>query len=321
MLMERNIISRLVTFDSLYSLMEAFPDENSCYEYLEHLRWPEGVTSIYDPSSRVYSLPGHWYMCKNTKRKFNVKHGTIFSHSRIPLRKWFIAIWHILVCRKGISSTQLARTIGITQKSAWFILQKIRHCFGYMFKDKLKGVIECDETFVGGKNKNRHWDKKAKNSQGRSCKDKVPVLGMLQKDGNVICVVLKDTSAEEITPAILKNIKPFSTLYTDEWKGYNDVVDLYDRFKVDHSKGKYCVGIVTTNTIEGFWAILKRGYAGVYHLMSKRHLQKYTDEFTLRYNTRAMTQQECFEMFLRNVNHPVSHRQIKSGYSAYSEAS
>lgn len=318
--MKTDLISTLKTFKSLYDLMEAFPDEDSCYSYLEQIRWPNCVVSIYDPTAKVYSLPNHWYMCSNTKRKFNVKHGTLFSYSRLPLRKWFMAIWHILTCKKGIVSTQLARTIGVTQKTAWFVLQKIRHCFGYMFKEQLKNTVECDETFVGGKNKNRHWNKKVKNSQGRSFKDKTPILGMLERGGNVICIVLNSTSAEEITPALLKHIQLFSTIYTDEWQGYNYVVDYYDRFKVDHSKGKYCVGIVTTNTIEGFWAILKRGYAGVYHLMGRKYLQKYADEFTVRYNTRALTQQERFDMFLRNINHYISNRQIKAGVSAYSVA-
>ena len=320
MLMERSILSILIEFKSLSDLMEAFPDENSCYDYLEQLRWPNGVISIYDQTSKVYSLPDHWYMCSRTKRKFNVKHGTLFSHSRLPLRKWFIVIWSILNCRKGIASTHLARTVGTTQKTAWFVLHKIRHCSGYMFKDKLDGIVECDETFIGGKNKNRHWDKKVKNSQGRSFKDKVPVLGMLQRSGNVICVVLKDTSSSEILPALLRNIKHFSTIYTDEWQGYNNASDFYDRFKVDHSKHKYSVGGVTTNTIEGFWAILKRGYAGVYHLMRRKHLQRYVDEFTLRYNMRVMTQQERFLMFLNNTGHYISHRQIKAGVSAYSVA-
>lgn len=321
MFMKGTFVNRLIkfkSFRSFYELTEAFPDEDSCYSYLEHLRWPNGVVSIYDPTSKVYSLPNHWYMCSNTKRKFNVKHGTLFSHSRLPLRKWFIAIWSIIICKKGIASTQLSRTIGTTQKTAWFISQKIRNCLGFMFKDKLEGIVECDETFIGGKNKNRHWNKKVKNSQGRSFKDKVPVLGMLQRGGHIKCEVLKDTSAAEITPALLRNIKPLSTLFTDEWQGYNYVIDFFDRFKVDHSKHKYSIDGVTTNTIEGFWGILKRGYAGVYHLMSRKHLQKYLDEFTFRYNTVRMKQQERFDMFLRNINHYISHKQIKSGYAAYS---
>lgn len=317
--MKGTFVNRLIkfkSFRSLYELTEAFPDEDFCYSYLEHLRWPNGVVSIYDLTSKVYTLPNHWYMCRSTQRKFNVKHGTIFSRSRLPLRKWFIAIWHMLTCRKGIASTQLARLLGITQKTAWYLLHKIRHCFGFIFKDKLEGIVECDETFIGGKNKNRHWNKKVKNSQGRSFKDKVPVLGMLQRGGNVICVVLKDTSAAEITPELLRNIKPLSTLYTDEWQGYNYVIDFFDRFKVDHSKRKYSISGVTTNTIEGFWAILKRGCAGIYHLMCRKHLQRYANEFTFRYNTAKMPQFDCFNLFLHNVNHYISHKQIRSGYSA-----
>ncbi|MDR2956017.1 MAG: IS1595 family transposase, partial [Prevotella sp.] len=179
------------TFNSLYELMEAFPTEQSCIDYLEQLRWKDGVISPFDSTSKVYKISNNRYRCKNTGNNFNVKAKTMFSGSRVSLRKWYAAIWLVLSNKKGISSCQLARDIKVTQTTAWYMLQRIRNTLIFKNQGKVKGEVELDETFVGGKNKNRHWDKKVKNSQGRSFKDKTPVLGMLQRDGNVICRVVR----------------------------------------------------------------------------------------------------------------------------------
>lgn len=181
-------------FNSLYELYDAFPTESSCIAYLENKLWPNGVVSPYDPSSKVYHRGDGNYRCKNTGKNFNVRVGTIFESTKLPLRKWFIAIYFLCNHKKAISATQLAKDIAVSLKTAWFMLQKIRVTFAIPKTMKLDGEVELDETFVGGKNKNRHANKKVKNSQGRSFKDKVPVLGMLQRGGNVICKVVKDTS-------------------------------------------------------------------------------------------------------------------------------
>lgn len=249
-------------------------------------------------------------MCKNTQKMFNVKVGTIFHSTKLPLRKWFMAIWLVLSHKKGISSLQLSRDLKITQKTAWYILQKIRTCLICKNKGKLDGEVECDETFVGGKNKNRHKNKKVKNSQGRSFKDKTPIFGVLQRKGDVICRVVENTSQYEITPNILKFVEFSSILYTDEWQGYNDIAEIYTRFSVDHSKKQFVDGDIYTNTIEGFWSILKRGIIGIYHHMSKKHLQLYANEFAFRYNTRQISEGSRFKLFLCNAEKKLTYQNI-----------
>ena len=300
-------------FRSLYDLLDAFPTEESCIIYLECVRWPFKVISPYDKRSKVYHLGNHKYMCKNTQRVFHVKIGTIFQGTKVPLRKWFLAIWLVTSHKKGISSLQLSRDIHVTQKTAWYMLQKIRKCFICRNEGILKNKVEIDETFVGGKNKNRHWNKRVKKSQGRSFIDKTPVLGMLQRKGKVICRVIKNTSRSELTPNILKFIDLSAIIYTDEWQGYNEVSEMYEHYFVDHSRHQYADGDLYTNTIEGFWSLLKRGIIGIYHHLSRKHLQLYVNEFCFRYNTRKISSFSRFNLLLRNSNYKFTYQQIIAG--------
>ena len=301
----------LKEFNSLIELMGTLPDEQSCIDYLEKLRWNYNVVSPFDSDSKVYKLANNRYRCKNTGNNFNVRSKTIFSGSRISLRKWFIAMWLVTVNKKGISSCQLARDIKVTQKTAWFMLQRIRLCYECLEeKEKLDGEVELDETFVGDKNKNRHWDKKVKNSQGRSFKDKTPVLGMLQHGGKVICRVVRSTSEKDITTHILQHVHKNAVVYTDEWKGYRTVWQNYCCFVVDHGKGQYVDGIAYTNTIDGFWSILKRGIIGIYHKTSRKHLHKYVNEFTFRYNTRKERDSCKFNLLLCNVKCHITYKKL-----------
>ena len=298
-------------FYSLFELQQVFDTEEKCVKHLEKLRWGDKIISPFDSSSKVYVCKGNKYRCKNTGKYFNVRTNTLFDNSKIELRKWFCAIWLVISHKKGISSYQLARDISVTQKTAWFMLQRIRKCFNILDDDsKLTGIVECDETFVGGKNKNRHFDKKVKNSQGRSFKDKTPVLGLLQRGGEVRAYVVPDTSVKSITPVILQVVDKCATLYTDEWHGYNVVKTLYNHDFVDHSRKQYANGTVYTNTIEGFWSILKRGIIGIYHFVSKKHLQMYVDEFVFRYNTRKFSERDRFKQFLSNFEHRLTYKEL-----------
>ena len=305
-----NIIN-LGKFNSLFDFFEAFPDEKSCIGYLENKRWGGNIISPYDPTSKVYHRGDGMYRCKNTGKNFNVRIGTIFEGTKLPLRKWFMAIYLICNHKKGISATQLSKDISVTLKTAWFLLHKIRRTYHVVHKEKLDGEVELDESFVGGKNKNRHANKKVKNSQGRSFKDKVPVLGMLQRGGNVICKVVDDTSAKSLTPPILKAIKRSATLYTDEWCGYDTVRKIYNTKMVDHGKGIYVVGNAYTNSIEGFWGnFCKRVINGIYNHLSRKYMQRYFDEFCFRYNTRNVSNRERFETAISISNIRVTHQQI-----------
>lgn len=297
-------------FKSLFDLLQAFPTEESCIEYLEKKLWNGTPVSPYDPTSKVYHRGDGMYRCKNTGKNFNIRIGTMFEGSKAPLRKWFIAIYLITTSNKGISSVQLAETIGVTQKTAWFMSHRIRENFKIVMDEKLDGEVELDETFVGGKNKYRHRNKKVKNCQGRSFKDKVPVMGMLERGGKVVCKVVRDTSYKSLTVPILRTVKRSATLFSDEWKGYRTVSKLYEHYTVDHGHGQYVDEDAYTNNIEGFWGIMKRGLTGIYNHTSKKHLQKYVNEFCFRYNCKELSGAERFNLLLCNSNHRITYQSL-----------
>ncbi len=286
------------TFKSINDLLKAFPTEKSCIRYLERKLWPNGeIVSPYDPTSKVYRRGDGLYRCKNTGKNFNIRIGTMFEGTKLPLRTWFTAIYLVTSTKKAVASTTLAKQLGVTQKTAWFLEQRIRQTFKQPNKptEKLTGEVELDETFVGGKNKNRHWNKKVPKSKGRCHKDKVPVMGMLQRGGKVICKVVETTGKKHLTAPIMKNIDRSATLYMDDWQGYNTVQKVYKYTVVDHGHNIYAVGGAYTNTIEQFWGnYCKRPMIGIYNHVAKKHLQRYFDEFAFRYNTKDCTNAERF---------------------------
>ncbi|HLP55100.1 MAG TPA: IS1595 family transposase [Fluviicola sp.] len=295
-----------LNFKSVIDLLLHFNTEEKCIEYLENLRWKKGVYCPHCFKSNPCKFnDGKTYKCsgKLCRKKFTVKTNSIFSGSNLPLQKWIAAMYLFSSHKKGISSVQMGKDIGVTQKTAWTMLHKIREAFGEPIKEQLSGTIELDETFVGGKNKNRHKDKKVKNSQGRSFKDKTPILGLLCRETkSVYCFVTKDTSQKQIQPLIYQNIEPGSKLMTDEWSAYWGLNATYDHNFVNHGAGQYySEGDVTTNTLEGFWSHLKRGINGTYHKTSRKYLQKYADEFSFRYNTRFETETERLNHTLNNA--------------------
>ncbi len=278
-------------FNSLYELLEYFNTEDICLGYLAEQRWQSEVSCTHCNHTKTYQLKGKTkrYKCASCRKQFNAKAGTIFEDSKIPLRKWFAAIYLILAHRKGLSSHQLARDLNVTQKTAWFMGHRIRYAIKQGTFDKcLDGVIEIDETFVGGKNKNRHHNKKVKNSQGRSFKDKTPVLGIVQRQGELRAFTIPDTKQETIQPIVEEQIQYGATIYTDEWWAYRDLNLLYDHEIVNHAARQYVNGTVHTNTIEGFWGQFKRSIIGIYVQVSPKHLQRYVDEAVYRYNNKQL---------------------------------
>lgn len=241
-----------------------------------------------------------------------MKTNTLFDGTKIELRKWFAAIWIVTSHKKGISSYQLSRDIDVTQKTAWFMLQRIRNCFGIENNNDLNNTVEMDETYVGGKNKNRHADKKSKNARGRSIKDKTPVFGMVERKGKLNAKVVPDTTCDTLTKETITYVKN-AIVYTDEWWGYNSIKNLFQHEIVKHKMSEYVREHVYTNTIEGFWSLLKRGIIGIYHFTSKQHLQKYVDEFVFRYNTRHHSERGRFDLLLQNTEHRLTYKELIYG--------
>lgn len=302
-----------IEFKSILELLKAFPDEQTCINHLEELRWNGVVISPFDASSKVYKCKGNKYRCKNTGKYFNVRTNTLFDNTKIELRKWFLAIYIVTSHKKGISSLQLSKDIDVTQKTAWFMLQRIRNCFGISQNELLDNEVEADETFIGGKNANRHSNKKVKESQGRSIKDKTPVFGMVERYGKLVAKKVEDTTSETLTNEAIKVIKDSAKVYTDEWLGYNGVSKIYDHSIIKHNENQYVNGRIHTNTIEGFWSLLKRGIFGIYHFTSKKHLQKYVDEFVFRYNNREISTSNRFDAMLSNIEYRLTYKSLING--------
>src|ERR1700674_313313 len=268
---------------STFQLFNMFPDAESARVYLEGRLWPNGPRCpVCGMGERVTARVGGYYRCNQCKEDFTVRTGTIFERSHVPLHKWVYAIYLLVTARKGISSMQLSKEIGITQKSAWFVLHRLREACGGPNLKKLAGIIEIDETFVGGKEANKHENKKLK--AGRGTVGKTPVLGMRERGGRTVAMPISGTDAGTIQAAIHQNVEAGSILHTDEAGAYLGMGETFDHDTVNHSRGEYVRDGVTTNGIESVFAVLKRGIYGVYHHVTPKHLGRYVDEFSFRLN-------------------------------------
>ncbi len=299
-------------FNTLLEFYEAFPDEQSCIDFLEKSRWGDNVVSPFDPTSKVYKCKGNRYKCKNTGKYFNARTGTIFENSKVSLQKWMLACYFVVEMKRGVSSLQLSKIIGVTQKTAWFMLQRIQNCFNIEIKEPcLEGEIEVDETYIGGKNKNRHSKDKVKDAQGRSLKYKTPVFGTLQREGFVVAYVVTDAKGKTLLPLIYETVQPNSIIYSDEWYAYNGIdKEKFDHQKVYHKKGAYVIGRRSTNTIEGYWSHLKKMISGTHFWVSRKHLQRYVDCESFRYNTKHLSEYERFDVFLQNIHRRLKHSDL-----------
>ena len=302
---------------SLKELIRKLHNTKICREYLEGLRW-QGIPKCPHcncKSEKHYKLKNKGefnglYKCKECKKRFTVTTGTMFEGSKVPLEDWFFAIGIFLSHKKGISSIQLSKNIGVTQKTAWFMLAKIRHNLNEtesFITDKFEGEVQMDETYIGGKPKGRIWQ-----NQGRSLNQKIPVVGVLTKD-RAYAVVTRNASGRILKTIIYGLIKPGTTIVTDGWKGYCGIYPEYNHQVVEHKKGSYKnKNGYHTNSIEGFWSQLKRGINGIYHVVSHKYLQYYCNEFTYRYNTRLMDDMERFAEFIMSNHKRLKYHDLSS---------
>ena len=269
---------------STFQLFEIFPSSESARLYLESRLWPDGaVCPTCQGKDRITIRKGGFYRCNACKLDFTIRTGTIFERSHVPLHKWLYAMYLLVTARKGISSMQLHTEIGITQKSAWFVLQRLREACGGPNLTKLRGIIEIDECFIGGKEANKHEHKKLK--AGRGPVGKTAVVGMRERGGRTVAMPMENMDAGSLQSAIHANVEAEATIFTDEHSSYVGLDDAFSCHEsVNHSAGEYSRNGVNTNGIESVWAVLKRGVYGVYHHVSKKHLGRYVDEFAFRLN-------------------------------------
>lgn len=268
---------------STFQLFQKYPDAESARKYFESRLWPNGpICPTCRTGERIGIRKGGFYRCNACKLDFTVRTATIFERSHIPLHKWLYAMYLLVTSRKGISSLQLGKEIGIRQASAWFLLHRLREACGNDLT-MLKGIVEVDETYIGGLEQNKHMHERLKFT-GAGSVNKTPVIGLRERGGRTKAVLPETVSSMTLEKAIRENVDPSATIHTDEFVGYQRVGKSYLHERINHSKGEYSVKGVTTNGIESVFAVLKRGLHGVYHHASKKHIGRYVDEFTFRLN-------------------------------------
>ena len=284
---------------NLLTFYNKFKDEQTCRDYLAELRWNGRIICPHcgSISSSYRYKDGKLFKCHSCQKQFTVRVGTVFEDSQLPLQKWFLAIYLATSLKSGISSIELSKYLGITQKSAWFMLHRIRQVIDAEDLE-LSGTVETDETYIGGKVNNRSF--KRRNDDDT----KQVVFGMVERKGRTVMKHVISSGARSLLPVIQERIKGSSKVYSDEWRSYSSLKKLgFDHEKVNHRRGEYVNGLIHTNTIEGVWSQLKRGIDGIYHHVSPKHLQRYCNEYQYRYNTRDLNDFERFNDWLNLVNH------------------
>lgn len=304
-----------INFKSLLELNDYFREEKTCHEFLASQIWEGGKPvcphcgseKVYITKSRSNKpskkdIPEYRCAAKECSKKFSVTTGTIFESSKLSLRTWFASIYLITTHKKGISSLQLATDLHIAQKSAWFVLHRVREMYLVSAPEMLRDVVQLDESLFGGKSKNKHADKRKPGTQGRSTVDKTIVFGARGICGRIKTEVIPNVESDTIVPIAEKWVEKGAIMVTDELKSYRALSENYFHIAVDHSAGQYTSGAFSSNGVENFWSLFKRGIIGIYHQVSPKHLHRYSTEFSYRYNTRKDSANERFQSTIKNAN-------------------
>lgn len=304
-------------FKNLTDISKFFKDEEFCHNFLKDMFWGK------DRENRKCPVCGSVHItefsdvkknrCKDCKLEFSIKKNTIFDDSRIELKKWFIAIFLSNSNKKGITTRGLAQYIGISQKTAWFMLHRIKNAASISAFKEFSGIVEIDEAYIGGREANRH----AKDKKETGEKEKIVVLGMVNREtGKVKATKVVDGQKEHLLPKINLSVKQGSTIITDTYQAYKGLKKRYKHKSVKHSAGEYVrteaqtAFKIHTNTIEGFWSIVKRTINGTHHWISKKHINNYLNEMSFRYDTRYFDNNERFIFFLEKAFNKLTYKSL-----------
>ena len=322
-------------FNSIFELTSYFNSEEKCKKVIFESRWNKhDVVCPFCGEHHCTTRTDGRFHCSHCKANFSVTVGTIFENTKIPLVKWFLAMYLISCHKKGISSVQLATDIHVTQKTAWYILHKVRTLYKQVDNVQLYGLVECDEMYLGGRETNKHESKKTAKTQGRSTKTKTPIFGMTmvwktedvnELTGEVkekthtyeVAMKVQDTKASTLIPIINHFVAEGSTIVTDELSAYNTLdKSKYNHVFVRHGEKEFVVGCYSTNGIEGFWGHFKRMVFGTYHFVSKTYLERYIDEAVFRFNTKEMSESDRFSYMFSKAMGTCYYKDVKISMAA-----